>query len=125
MTDYAELTVTSNFSYLEGGSHPAELAGQAALLGHRAIAITDRNTLGGVVRAWVEARKAGMRLIVGCRLDFRDRPSVVCLPTDKAAYHRLSRLLTLGKRRAIMSKILASNSSSVAGLASTVGMMAK
>ena len=100
MTDYAELTVTSNFSYLEGGSHPAELAGQAALLGHRAIAITDRNTLGGVVRAWVEARKAGMRLIVGCRLDFRDRPSVVCLPTDKAAYHRLSRLLTLGKRRA-------------------------
>jgi len=41
-----------------------------------------------------------MRLIVGCRLDFRDRPSVVCLPTDKAAYHRLSRLLTLGKRRA-------------------------
>jgi error-prone DNA polymerase len=100
MTDYAELTVTSNFSYLEGASHPAELAGQAALLGHRAIAITDRNTLGGVVRAWVEARNAGMRLIVGCRLDFRDRPSMICLPTDKAAYHRLSRLLTLGKRRA-------------------------
>jgi error-prone DNA polymerase len=100
MTDYAELTVTSNYSFLEGASHPDELAGQAALLGHRAIAITDRNTLGGVVRAWVEARTAGMRLIVGCRLDFRDRPSMICLPTDKAAYHRLSRLLTIGKRRA-------------------------
>ena len=100
MSAYAELTVTSNYSFLEGASHPDELAGQAALLGHRAIAITDRNTLGGVVRAWVEARKAGMRLIVGCRLDFRDRPSMICLPTDKAAYHRLSRLLTLGKRRA-------------------------
>ena len=100
MSDYVELTVTSNYSFLEGASHPDELAGQAGLLGHRAIAITDRNTLGGVVRAWVEARKAKMRLIVGCRLDFRDRPSVICLPTDKAAYHRLSRLLTLGKRRA-------------------------
>ena len=100
MSGYVELAVTSNYSFLEGASHPDELAGQAALLGHRAIAITDRNTLGGVVRAWVEARKAGMRLIVGCRLDFRDRPSVICLPTDKAAYHRLSRLLTLGKRRA-------------------------
>jgi error-prone DNA polymerase len=100
MSDYAELIVTSNFSFLEGASHPAELAHQAALLGHRAIAITDRNTLGGIVRAWVQTQDFDIRYIVGCRLDFRDRPSLVCLPTDKAAYHHLSRLLTEGKRRA-------------------------
>jgi len=111
MTDYVELTVTSNFSFLEGASHPGELARQAARLGHKAVAITDRNTLGGVVRAWSEANEvaaelkaagedAGFRSIIGCRLDFRDRPSLVCLPTDKEAYHRLSRLLTIGKRRA-------------------------
>jgi len=106
MSDYVELTVTSNFTFLEGASHPGELARQAARLGHKAVAITDRNTLGGVVRAWSEANDvakeldAGFRSIIGCRLDFRDRPSLVCLPTDKDAYHRLSRLLTIGKRRA-------------------------
>ncbi|HLZ66766.1 MAG TPA: error-prone DNA polymerase [Aliidongia sp.] len=112
MSDYAELTVTSNFSFLEGASQPAELVRQAAFYGHRAIAITDRNTLGGVVRAWAEAKAIAkeqkengveeppIRCLIGCRLDFRDRPSMICLPTDKAAYHRLSRLLTIGKRRA-------------------------
>ncbi|MDB5363942.1 MAG: DNA-directed polymerase PolC [Rhodospirillales bacterium] len=112
MSDYAELTATSNFSFLEGASHPAELVRQAWLHGHRAIALTDRNTLGGVVRAWIEAKaiekqseESGSEVppihcIIGCRLDFLDRPSVICLPTDKPAYHRLSRLLTLGKRRA-------------------------
>jgi error-prone DNA polymerase len=127
MSDYVELTVTSNFTFLEGASHPGELARQAARLGHQAIAITDRNTLGGVVRAWAEAKdvaeeikaarpkpapggevanvaneeeKPAFRSIIGCRLDFRDRPSMICLPTDKDAYHRLSRLLTIGKGRA-------------------------
>jgi error-prone DNA polymerase len=112
MSSYAELCVTSNFSFLEGASHPAELVRQAWLHGHRAIAITDRNTLGGVVRAWAEGNRIAkdvaegralgpaIQCIIGCRLDFRDRPSVVCLPTDKEAYHRLSRLLTVGKRRA-------------------------
>ena len=112
MSAYAELAVTSNFSFLEGASHPAELVRQAWFHGHRAIAITDRNTLGGVVRAWAEgkaiekevkegrAKGPAIQCIIGCRLDFRDRPSIVCLPTDKDAYHRLSRLLTIGKRRA-------------------------
>ncbi|GGF12164.1 error-prone DNA polymerase 2 [Aliidongia dinghuensis] len=127
MTDYVELTVTSNFTFLEGASHPGELARQAARLGHKAVAITDRNTLGGVVRAWAEAKEVAaeievarpkpapgegkadgaeeekeppFRSIIGCRLDFRDRPSLICLPTDKEAYHRLSRLLTIGKRKA-------------------------
>ncbi|MGE3934403.1 MAG: error-prone DNA polymerase [Rhodospirillaceae bacterium] len=100
MPAYAELTVASNFSFLRGASHPEELAHAAAALGHRAVAITDRNTLAGVVRAHVAAKEAGIRLVVGARLDLRDAPSLVFLPTDRVAYGRLSRLLTVGKRRA-------------------------
>ncbi|MEM7442970.1 MAG: error-prone DNA polymerase [Pseudomonadota bacterium] len=100
MTDYTELQVTSNFSFLRGGSHPDELMLAAAALGLKAIAVTDRNTLAGVVRAHTAAKRANVRLIPGCRLDLRDGPSLLCLPTDRAAYGRLSRLLTLGKRRA-------------------------
>ncbi len=98
---YVELQVTSNFSFLEGAAHPEELAARAAELGHRAVTITDRNTLAGVVRGHLGAKQAGIRVIVGVRLDFMDDcPSLLCLPTDKAAYSRLSQLLTLGKRRA-------------------------
>jgi len=98
--DYAELQVTSNFSFLRGGSHPEELVAQAHALGLSAIAITDHNTLAGVVRAHVAAREIGMRLIIGARLDLEDAPSLLCLPRDRAAYGRLSRLLSLGQRRA-------------------------
>ena len=105
---YAELHVTSNFSFLEGASHPEELMVSAAALGLEAIAITDRNSLAGVVRAHVAAEKAGIRLIVGARLDFQtgeegaedETFSLLALPTDRAAYGRLSRLITLGRRRA-------------------------
>jgi error-prone DNA polymerase len=69
MTDYAELQVTSNFSFLRGGAHPEELVETAAALGHRAIAITDINSLAGVVRAHVAAKAAGIRVITGARLD--------------------------------------------------------
>ncbi len=100
MIGYAELQVASNFSFLRGASHPDELMLTAASLGLRAIAVTDRNTLAGVVRAHTAAKQAGIRFIPGCRLDLRDGPSLLCLPTDRAAYGRLSRLLTLGKRRA-------------------------
>jgi error-prone DNA polymerase len=100
MADYAELQVTSNFSFLRGGSHPHELVAMAEALGHRAIAITDRNTLAGVVRAHAAAEDLGFRLVIGCRLDLADAPSLLCFPTDRAAYGRLSRLLTRGKRRA-------------------------
>ena len=100
MTPYAELQVSTNFSFLEGASHPDELALTAASLGHAAIAVTDRNTLAGVVRAHVAAEKHGLRLVVGCRLDLTDSGSVLAYPTDRTAYARLSRLLTLGKRRA-------------------------
>lgn len=100
MTEYAELNCLSNFSFLEGASHAEELVRQAAFLGLKAIAITDRNTLAGVVRAHVAARDSNIQLIVGAQLDFQDGPSAVCLPTDLAAYSRLSQLISLGRRRA-------------------------
>jgi error-prone DNA polymerase len=136
---YAELAVTSNFSFLRGASHPEELVTRAAALGLEAIAITDRNSLAGVVRAYSalkEIKRAAAaegvpirsqslidsssrqeisgtsplalpgtltlpRLIVGARLVLEDSPvDWIALPTDRAAYERLSQLLTLGKRRA-------------------------
>ncbi|MDJ0950137.1 MAG: error-prone DNA polymerase [Alphaproteobacteria bacterium] len=100
MTAYVELQVTSNFSFLRGASHPEELASRAAALGHPAMAITDRNSLAGAVRAHVGCKAAGIRPVIGARLDFTDGPSVLAFPTDRAAYGRLARLLTLGRRRA-------------------------
>ncbi|MGB0750270.1 MAG: error-prone DNA polymerase, partial [Magnetospiraceae bacterium] len=101
MTDYAELQVTSNFSFLRGASHPEELVLAAAMAGQRAVGIADRNSLAGVARAHQAAKQAGLRLAVGARLDFMDgTPSLLCYPTDRAAYGQLSRLLTDGKRRA-------------------------
>ena len=150
---YAELCVTSNFTFLRGASHPEELITRAASLGLEAIAITDWNSLAGIVRAYSalkEIRRATEeniqirshttvdpssrqatstaasltvqgqapsnrssqlleapevlklpRLIVGARLVLEDSPlDWVALPTDRAAYQRLSQLLTLGKRRA-------------------------
>src|SRR5690606_29763202 len=119
MSDYAELQVTTNFSFLRGASHPHELVLTAASLGHRAIGVTDRNSLAGVVRAHIAAKDAGLPLVVGARIDLDrdpaaaaakpkradgrprepDGPSVLCFPTDRAAYGRLSRLITLGRRR--------------------------
>ena len=98
--DYAELQVTTNFSFLRGASHPQELVAMAKGLGLAAIGVADRNSLAGVVRAHVAAKAQGMRLLVGVRLDLTDGPSLLCYPEDRAAYGRLCRLLTLGQRRA-------------------------
>lgn len=97
---YTELQVTSNFSFLRGASHPKELIEQAAELGYSRIAITDRNTLAGIVRAHVAAKQNGMSIIPACRLDLNDGPSLLAFPTDKQAYGRLSALLSLGNLRA-------------------------
>jgi len=135
---YAELCVTTNFTFLTGASHPEELVVRAAELGLSAIAVTDRNSLAGVVRAWNALRQLKKetqgalqirsqqrvdsssrqdvgqhtplekpmvamlpKLIVGCRLVLQDSAvEWVALPRDRAAYKRLTRLLTLGKRRA-------------------------
>src|SRR2546429_303693 len=83
---YAELQVTSNFSFLRGAAHPDELVVTAAALGHAAIAITDRNSFAGIVRAHHAAKTIGIRLVVGCRLDLRDGTSLLAFPVDRAAY---------------------------------------
>ena len=100
MTPYAELAVTSNFSFLHGASHPEELVVRAHALGHEAIALTDTNSLAGVVRAHAAAKEAGMRFIVGCRLVFSDgTPDILAYPQDREAYGRLCRLLTTANIR--------------------------
>jgi len=96
---YCELQITSNFSFLEGASHPEELIEQAARLGYNSVAVTDRNSLAGIVRAHMAAKKNGIRLIPACRLDLQDGPSLLAYPTDKEAYGRLSTLLTVGNLR--------------------------
>ncbi|MBM3524746.1 MAG: error-prone DNA polymerase, partial [Alphaproteobacteria bacterium] len=97
---YAELQITSNGSFLRGASHPAELVARARQLGLAAIAITDRNSFAGAVRAHVAAKDAGLRLVVGVRLDLEDAPSLLCWPRTRVAYGRLSRLVSMGQRRA-------------------------
>jgi error-prone DNA polymerase len=97
---YVELEVTSNYGFLRAASHPEELATAAAEAGYEAIGIAERNSLAGVVRMHVAAKAAGLRLAVGARLVPRDGPQMLCYPRDRAAYARLCRLLTLGKRRA-------------------------
>ena len=98
--DYAELQVTTNFSFLRGASHAEELFAAASLLGIAALGVVDRNSLAGIVRAHAAAKTTGVRLVVGCRIDLEDASSVLVYPIDKAAYSRLCRLLTLGKGRA-------------------------
>jgi len=97
---YAELQVTSHFSFLRGASSCEELFATAAMLGIEALAVTDHNSLAGIVRAHQAAKDTGIRLVVGCRLDLRDDISVLVYPIDRPAYSRLCRLLSLGKGRA-------------------------
>ncbi|PWS30256.1 error-prone DNA polymerase [Pedobacter paludis] len=98
--EYTELQVTSNFSFLRGASHPEELIGQGELMGYKKIAITDRNTLAGIVRAHAAAKDKNISLIPACRLDLLDGPSLLAYPRDIEAYGRLSGLLSLGNLRA-------------------------
>jgi error-prone DNA polymerase len=108
MTAFAELAVTTNFSFLRGASHPKEMVAQAAMLGYAAIGIADRNSLAGIVRAYDahnqmrEQTDAPLpKLLVGSRLVFVDgTPDIVVYPQDRAAYGRLCRLLSDGKLRA-------------------------
>ena len=100
MSVYAELQVTTHFSFLRGASSCEELFSQAALLGIPALGIADRHSLAGIVRAHEAAKVTGVRAIIGCRLDLDDGTALLVYPTDRAAYGRLCRLLTLGKARA-------------------------
>jgi len=104
MNAYAEIAVTTNYSFLRGASHPGELVQRAADLRHAAIGMADRNTLAGIVRAYaaLQAVKENKpKLLVGARLVFVDgTPDILAYPTDRAAYGRLCRLLSAGKLRA-------------------------
>jgi error-prone DNA polymerase len=100
MSAYAELAVTTNFSFLRGASHPQEFVARADELGLTAIGIADRNSFAGVVRAYDEARKRKIKLVVGTRLATIDGFEVLTYPTDRAAYGRLCRLITAGNLKA-------------------------
>jgi error-prone DNA polymerase len=97
---YAELHCLTNFSFLEGASHPDELASRAGELGYRALAITDRNSVAGVVRAHVAAAQIGLKLLVGAEIVSVDAAPAVLLATDRSSYGRLARLITRGRRNA-------------------------
>ncbi|WP_226579563.1 helix-hairpin-helix domain-containing protein [Acuticoccus sediminis] len=100
MDGFIELAAKSNFSFLEGASHPEELVATAAVLGSPGLAVCDRNTLAGVVRAHLAGKDVGIRTAVGCHLIFDDgTPNVLAWPSDRAAYGRLCRLLTVGNLR--------------------------
>jgi error-prone DNA polymerase len=100
MMHYAELHCKTNFSFLEGASHAGELIQQAAALGYSALAVTDRNSLAGAVRAHMAAKDVDLPLVIGAEVTPNDAPPVVLWATDRAAYGRLCRLLTRGRQRA-------------------------
>ena len=100
---YAEIGITSNFSFLRGGSDPRAYVHQASELGIPVIGIADHNTLAGVVRAWKELDSEKVahppKFLVGARIIFIDgTPDILVYPRDRAAYGRLCQLLTRGKR---------------------------
>ncbi|MET0481690.1 MAG: error-prone DNA polymerase [Aestuariivirgaceae bacterium] len=113
-TGFAELQAFTNFTFLEGGSHAEELVGQAKHLGLAALAVTDRNSMAGLVRAHASAKANGVKFIPGVRLDLMEREtlplagfaSLLAWPRDRAAYGRLTRLVSRGQRRAAKGKCI-------------------
>ena len=97
---FAELGARTNFTLLDGASHPAEMVETAAMLGHAGIGVCDRNSLAGVVRAHVAAKDLKLRFVVGTRLVLDDGATYLTWPTDRASYGRLTKLLSLGRMRA-------------------------
>src|SRR5246500_3421623 len=102
MIEYAEIGITTNFSFLRGGSHPQDYVHQASELRLVAIGIADHNTLAGIVRAYSELENPDVRhrakLLIGARIVFIDgTPDILVYPRDRAAYGRLCQLLTRGK----------------------------
>ncbi|MCF8708803.1 error-prone DNA polymerase [Rhizorhapis sp. SPR117] len=106
---YAELAAATNFSFLRGASHPADMVETAIALDLSGIGIADRNSVAGVVRAhmaWKEALEderapLDFRLVVGARLVFADgTPDILAYPASRHGWGRLTRLLTLGNLRA-------------------------
>ena len=97
---YAELHCISNFTFLRGASHPEELVARARDEGYAALAITDECSLAGVVRAHIEAKKCGLKLVVGSEFRLDDGLRLVLLATDRTSYGNLAALITRGRRSA-------------------------
>jgi error-prone DNA polymerase len=99
MPSYVPLWCKSNFSFLEGASHPDELMEAAAFAGLPALALTDRDGVYGVVSAHRKALEAGVHPIVGAEMSILDGSNLVVLATDRAGYANLCRLVTRGRLR--------------------------
>jgi len=99
MSFYVPLWCKSNFSFLEGASHPDELVEEAHRLGLPALALTDRDGVYGIVRAHVKAREVGLKLIVGSQVSVDDGSTIFLLAQDRGGYANLCRLLTTGRLR--------------------------
>ena len=99
MSSYVPLWCKSNFSFLEGASHPDELIEEAYRLGLPALALTDRDGVYGIVRAYVKARELGLKLIVGSQVTVEDESVIILLAQDRRGYANLCRLLTAGRLR--------------------------
>ena len=99
MPDYVPLWCKSNFSFLEGASHPEELVETCATLGLETMALTDRDGVYGVVEAHAKAREIGVRLILGSEVTLDDGSSLILLATSRGGYANVCRLITLGRRR--------------------------
>jgi error-prone DNA polymerase len=97
---YAELHCKTNFSFLEGASHPDELVTEAARLGYAGLAVTDRNSLAGVVRAHLAAREASLKLLIGAEITLVDAGPVLLWAMERGGYGRLCQLLTRGRLQA-------------------------
>jgi error-prone DNA polymerase len=106
MTRYVELQVTSHFSFLRGASSPEQLFSAAALLGHKALGLADWGSVAGVVRGWEAQKATQVRMIAGTRVDLTDGRALLFYPTDRPAWSRLTRLLSLGKARGGKSRCL-------------------
>ncbi len=100
MTDYVELQVLTHFSLLRGASSPDELFAAANLLGLEALGLSDIGSVAGVVRGWEAQKATGVRMIAGARVDLGCGRRLLLYPTDRLAWSRLTRLLTVGKKRA-------------------------
>ena len=105
---YAELHCLSNFSFLRGASHPAELVAAAASLGYAGLALTDECSVAGVVRAHGAAKASGLKLVVGSELQCADGLKVVVLAVDRQSYGALGRLISRARRSAPKGTYLAS-----------------
>ncbi|NUM56139.1 MAG: error-prone DNA polymerase [Candidatus Hydrogenedentes bacterium] len=98
-TSYTPLCCKSTYSFLEGASHPDELVEEAYRIGLRAIALTDRDGVYGVVRAHKRAQELGVHLIIGAEITLFDESSLLLLAADRGGYANLCRLISKGRLR--------------------------